>query len=111
MLYLYKVVEHLFRIVFKLQRPLNDPATGAQDQELSDVENDKEEEVSSQANDVINPELESSFNVLVHDEDSDGDDFVNIVVKELEEQIAESDETARKILRKVSQPTRRGMFL
>ena len=99
--------------MFKLQRPPNGSATDAQDEELSDLENDNEEDVSGQGNDVLNPELENNFNfnVLVRDEDSDGDDFVNIVVKELEEQIAENDETARKILRKVSQSTRRGLFL
>ena len=78
--------------------------------EVSDAENEKDEETVSQANEDVNPDLENSFNITMCDEDSDGDDFVNIVVKELEEQIAETDVTARKILRKVSLSTKKGIY-
>ena len=65
----------------------------------------EEDGISRSMKDAITPDFESSLSINACDEDSDGDgdDFVNIVVKELEEQMGESDETARKILRKVSQ--------
>ena len=57
------------------------------------------------------PEFENSFNfdnVTIADDDSDGEEFVNIVVQEIERQIGKDDENVKKILRKVSQSTRRG---
>lgn len=99
----------LFRLLVKLLRPPSLPTPNVESREVSDVENDKDEETICPSTDVINGELENSFNVTMCDEDSDGEDFVNIVVKELEETIGENDEQARKILRKVSCSTRKGI--
>lgn len=96
----------IYRFVLKLQRPSSVPS--AESQEVSDADLEKDEETMRQSNNAMEEDVENPFNITMCDEDSDGDDFVNIVVKELEEQIAENDVKARKILRKVSLSTRKG---
>ena len=88
------------------------PVINIESREASDTEN-KEEEANINASEAQRMDFENSFNfdnVMLADDDSDGEEFVNIVVQELEQQIEPNDEKARKILRKVSSATRGGKF-
>ena len=99
-----------FRLTVKLLRPTIVPPLNVEEREVSDMEIDKEEEVPCQAPGADVQQLQNSCNIMCG-EDSDGDDFVNIVVKELEEQIGENDVAARRILRKVSESSKKGNLL
>ena len=86
------------RFIIKAQRPPQLPGAAQEQEKESKNEREKSEE------------FENSFNfdsVIVADDDSDSEEFVNIVVQELEEQIGKDDENVRKILRKVSESARR----
>ena len=88
------------------------PVINIESREASDREN-KEEEANINTSEAQRMDFENSFNfdnVMLADDDSDGEEFVNIVVQELEQQIEPNDEKARKILRKVSSATRGGKF-
>jgi len=95
------------KLIVKLLRPTSVPSLNGQERDVFDMEIDKEEEISCQPPVADGQQLQNSCNIMC-DEDSDGDDFVNIVVKELEEQIGENDDAARRLLRKVSESSKRG---
>ena len=98
-----------YRLVFKLQRPPSIPVINVENHDAPPEVDGKEEEQMNSC-EAQKSDLENSFNfdsVCLDSEDSDGEEFVNIVVQELEQQI-QNDESAREMLRKFSLTTKKG---
>eukprot|EP00794_Sanderia_malayensis_P006959 gene6959-7744_t len=87
-------------------KPSCTPVVNIENQDVSESESrDEEVDGSTEVQQQQQPkDFESSFdynNVTLDADDSDGEEFVNIIVQELEQQIA--NENVKEILRKVSQ--------
>ncbi len=98
------------RINFKLQRPPSAALLNAESQDVLSDGDSKEEDITA-STETQKTDFENSFNfdnVTLDTDDSDGEEFVNIVVQELEQQIPKNDENARKILRKFSLSSKKG---